>query len=299
MTDPSNDPPFAPPQLHLDPPEPLQPHPPPSRSLEDIDRDMFQELHRPASPLGFSSSSPSKLDHNYNFKYFGMKWRFLKFYLQPETLPSIFNRSQRLQQINAECLKEENLMVESLEQGLLPDLGLSTSQYQPHNQSLHQYSSLDTNSLVNFSLDENSQVTTDEIALGIKNIKIFNDQKLQYRNADVAIRKGIKEAKPEMISFSPRPPSVPIHAQNSIATTTSTVLHIQPIDYSKGVLHAPKSAGNKFRKNRIKGKGSKEAQLAEQIQHLEISKHFKSYVIDNGLRVPECVKKVDIEPQTD
>jgi hypothetical protein len=173
-------------------------------------------------------------------RYLGMEWRFLKFYLQHDSLPPI--TSKAIDQIPEDrydldtklCLENTENDKEAMR--LEPESVKSSG-----------------DNVKDFSIDSCASFTREDLICGLKNVKLFKDQQLQTKNSPVRIRKNVNNHKLTTVSFNPRPPGRPkeIIAQSSYIG-----------EWTKD-----------FRKKRIKN--SKQETLAQQLYSLDISKHFK------------------------
>lgn len=235
----------------------------------------------------------------FKFKYLGMKWRFLKFKLEKESLPIIEKKGNKeiLEQQN---ILEKSIILDSYEKGLnlseiiqqqikqtipilpnspsiSPTTHLNNSNNNMNNNNFNMNSNLNNSqSLYEDSYASLHQYTTiseidsvfteEDILRGIKNMQIFKTIEPIKPTPPTTARQQTGPSR--AIVFSPRPPENPRPSNIIIGSTTS-----QP----QSIILPPRK--NQSPRAFRKVKNRKSIPLKDQIQKLEISKSFKMYLI--------------------
>jgi hypothetical protein len=192
------------------------------------------------------SSPPTGQSLRYKFRYLGMKWRFLKFDLEKESLPPVPRGDQVA--LENQSVLERSVVFESYERGLnlsesITNGGYSSSLLDESQTSLNQFPASELDSVF----------TEDDLRKGIRNVQIFQTlEPLRPVPPTTARQQQLGAAKPMV--FSPRPPE----ACKPSASIASKVPRQR----------SPRSP----RKQEVK----KSVPLKDQIQKLDISKSFKA-----------------------
>jgi hypothetical protein len=219
----------------------------------------------------------------YKFKYLGMKWRFLKIELEKEALPPVPRGDQIA--LDNQSVLERSVIFETYEKGFN-----FIDHYQQQNSLVRISSSLledSFGSLNQFPTSEldNSVFTEEDLVRGIRNVQIFQSlEPIKPTPPSTFEHHQLGPAKPMV--FSPRPP-------DECKPSASVGLKL------------PNRSPRVLKNQKVK----RSVQIKAQIQKLDISKsfkmyhrlllllsqHFRRYALEKGIRIPECVKSVQVD----
>jgi hypothetical protein len=241
---------------------------------------------------GMAAEEASK----FKLRFLGMKWRFLRFDLERETFPPIRPSADTQRKVEEQCDLEQSVVLETFERGFNLSQSISLS--------LPFESTMSVGPACAVSEVESSVFTEEDIMMGIRNMQLFRTQEPINPVPPSSARRPAEPTK--ALAFSPRPP----------------VAESRPSDHAKSIL----AGRNSLRISRPgRRRGPQPPTLHEQVQTLDIGRDFKLYVIilipscfslliihrlryavfcavcidryaiENGVRVPECVKNIDVQ----